>query len=73
MDKKKLTKRELDVLSLIAEKGLSNIETAKRLRLAESTVKNHLIRIYRKLNIASDRQAIAHYYKNIKHTKEDLN
>jgi two-component system nitrate/nitrite response regulator NarL len=52
-----LTTRERQVVRVIAE-GLTNKEIARRLRLAEGTVKVHLHRIYRKLGIAN-RTALA--------------
>lgn len=53
-----LSRRELEVLSLIAE-GYSNEEIADRLYIALSTVKTHLINIYAKLNVRRRTQAIA--------------
>ncbi len=41
-----LTKREREVLALVAE-GLSNKLIARRLEISEKTVKAHLTRIYR--------------------------
>ncbi|MFE8700820.1 response regulator [Cytobacillus sp. FJAT-54145] len=45
-----LTDRELDVLRLIV-KGKNNREIAQSLYLAEGTVKNHISRIYSKLEV----------------------
>jgi len=42
-----LTKREMEVLKLIAE-GLYNKEIADRLTISEKTVKNHVSNIFRK-------------------------
>lgn len=53
-----LTPRELEVLGKI-ESGLSNREIAKALHLAEATVKTHVNRLYRKLEVRSRTQAIA--------------
>ncbi len=47
-----LTKREEDIVSLVA-KGYTNQEIAKKLYLSEHTVKNHLFRIFDKLNVSS--------------------
>ena len=47
-----LTKRELEVLRLVAE-GLSNAEVGKRLWLSEPTIKLHLTRTYEKLNVSN--------------------
>lgn len=45
-----LTKRELEVSAILAE-GRSNKEIARRLGIAEGTVKLHLNSIYQKLGI----------------------
>jgi DNA-binding NarL/FixJ family response regulator len=45
-----LTRRESEVLELIAE-GRSNAEIARRLKITEQTVKGHLWRLYRKLEV----------------------
>lgn len=45
-----LTGREIEVLKLIAE-GMSNPEIAEKLVLSVGTVKTHVKRIYRKLNV----------------------
>lgn len=47
---KNLTKRELEVLSLLT-KGLSNIEIAKELVISRHTVKATMENIYNKLEI----------------------
>lgn len=52
-----LSKRELEVLSLVAE-GLSNKEIASRLDLVEGTVKVHLTNILSKLQVSDRTQAI---------------
>jgi len=53
-----LSKRELDVLELIAQ-GLTNREIASRLYLSLNTVKAHTRNIYGKLGVHSRTQAIA--------------
>jgi len=53
-----LSKRELEVLRLIAE-GLSNQEIAQRLYLSVPTVKWHTTRIYGKLGVTNRTQAVA--------------
>src|SRR5699024_9926552 len=46
-----LTKRECEVLQLLAE-GNSNEKIARKLKVSESTVKNHVASILRKMNVA---------------------
>jgi DNA-binding NarL/FixJ family response regulator len=52
-----LTPRERDVLTLLAT-GATNAEAARRLRLAESTLKQHVRALYRKLNARTRVEAI---------------
>ncbi len=58
-----LTKREYEVLTVIAE-GLSNREIAERLFISEKTVKNHLSNIFRKLDVSDRIQAAIFAFKN---------
>jgi len=51
-----LTKRELEILRLVAE-GHSNSQLARMLWVTEQTVKFHLSNIYRKLNVANRTEA----------------
>ena len=53
-----LSRRELEVLSLIAE-GLSNQEIARRLVISLRTVKWHASNIYGKLGVKNRTQAVA--------------
>ena len=46
-----LTKRELEVLSLMA-KGFSNTEIEKELFISKATVLTHICRLYQKLEIS---------------------
>lgn len=50
-----LSERELEVLRLVSN-GLTNAEIGARLSISEATVKTHLIRVFRKLEV-SDRTA----------------
>ena len=54
----KLTKKELEILSLLPS-GLSIKSMAADLYLTESTIKTHLSAIYRKLGVANRVQAIS--------------
>lgn len=51
-----LTKRELEILRLVAE-GHSNTQLAKMLWVTEQTVKFHLSNVYRKLDVANRTEA----------------
>jgi len=53
-----LTNREKEMLTLVM-KGESNKEIAERSSISERTVKTHLYRVYRKLNVKSRTKAIA--------------
>lgn len=57
-----LTSREGDILKLIAG-GLSNKEISSRLRLSEKTIKNHISRIFSKLNVSARTQAAVYAIK----------
>jgi ATP/maltotriose-dependent transcriptional regulator MalT len=52
-----LSARELDVLRLLSD-GRSNAEIARDLFVEQSTVKTHLIHLYRKLSVSSRTQAL---------------
>lgn len=56
-----LSRRELDVLALIA-RGSTNKECAGRLFISEATVKTHLLHIYAKLDVNDRAAAVAAAY-----------
>jgi DNA-binding NarL/FixJ family response regulator len=58
-DMNDLSIRETEVIGLIAD-GLSNKEISARLHLSEKTVKNHVSKIFSKLNISARSQAAVH-------------
>lgn len=58
-----LTKREYEVLTLIAE-GLSNKNIADKLYISEKTVKNHVSSIFRKIEVNDRIQAAIFAFKN---------
>jgi two-component system response regulator DevR len=58
-----LSAREAEVIKLIAE-GLANKQISARLHLSEKTVKNHISRIFSKLNISARTQAAVHAIKS---------
>ena len=54
---KKLTKREVEILSLMA-KGNANRSIAQNLFISEKTVKNHVSSIFKKLEVGDRTQAV---------------
>ena len=58
-----LTRREYEVLSLIAE-GLNNKDIADKLFISEKTVKNHVSNIFKKINVNDRTKAAIYAYKN---------
>jgi DNA-binding NarL/FixJ family response regulator len=57
-----LSRRELEVLALIAE-GDTNAEIAERLVIAATTVESHVKSILRKLEVRNRTQAVARYLR----------
>ena len=51
-----LTRRQIDVLSLLAQ-GLPNKTIAAKLELSEKTVKSHVTALFRVLNVVNRTQA----------------
>ena len=58
-----LSERETDVIRLI-ELGLSNKQISNKLFLSEKTVKNHISRIFSKLDVSARTQAAVYAIKN---------
>jgi DNA-binding NarL/FixJ family response regulator len=56
-----LTSREEDVVRLVAE-GLKNREIAKKLGVAEHTIRNYLCRIFEKLGVSTRVELILHAF-----------
>jgi len=52
-----LTDREVEILHLIAD-GRSNLDIARRLQLADKTVRNHVSNVFAKLQVSDRPQAI---------------
>lgn len=66
MSRDRLTRREYEVLTLIAE-GQNNKEIAESLFISEKTVKNHVSNIFKKINVNDRTQAAIYAFKhNIK-------
>lgn len=61
--KDSITKREIEVLKLLAE-GLFNKEIAYTLNISEKTVKNHVSNIFKKINVSDRTQAAVYAIKN---------
>ena len=62
-DEEKLTRREIEVLKLLAE-GLFNKEIAYQLSISEKTVKNHVSNIFKKIGVFDRTQAAVYAIKN---------
>lgn len=58
MNEKNLTEREIEVFNLLV-RGKSNCQIAAELEIAEGTVKNHIMNIYKKLEVHSRAEAIS--------------
>ncbi|GAB6902841.1 LuxR C-terminal-related transcriptional regulator [Kineosporia succinea] len=56
-----LSEREIEVLELVGD-GLSNAAIATQLKLSEKTVKNHLSKVFGKLDVTSRTEALARWH-----------
>lgn len=63
VEDEKLTRREIEVLRLLAE-GLFNKEIAYKLSISEKTVKNHVSNIFKKIGVFDRTQAAVYAIKN---------
>lgn len=59
----RLTKREYEILTLIAE-GMNNKDIAKTLFISEKTVKNHVSNVFKKIKVNDRTQAAIYAYRN---------
>lgn len=59
----RLTKRELEVLQLLAE-GISLQNISKRLSISLTTVRNHMQHIQKRLGVHSQTEAVAYAYRH---------
>jgi DNA-binding NarL/FixJ family response regulator len=51
--KEKLTKVELEICNLLRQGIIKNTQLAEKMFVEETTIKNHLIRMYKKLDIVN--------------------
>jgi ATP/maltotriose-dependent transcriptional regulator MalT len=65
MEAVKVSDREREVILLVVE-GLSNKEIARRLRIAEGTVKLHLHNVYGKLGVSNRTALVASIDRQIR-------
>jgi len=63
---KKLTAKESQIVELVVE-GFKNREIASRLFLSEQTIKSHLGRIFRKLQVRNRSQLVSMIFKSRPH------
>lgn len=66
-----ISTRETDVFKLIIN-GKSNKEISEQLFISEHTVKNHITKIFQKLNVSDRVQAIAMVYETCMNEREKL-
>lgn len=59
-----LSKREMEVLELIATEGLKAKQIAEKLNISKYTVNNHIVSIYAKTGCNSKSQLLVFVHKN---------
>jgi DNA-binding NarL/FixJ family response regulator len=70
-DRYHITKRESEILVLIAVHGFSNREIAERCVITEKTVKNHLASIMDKIGIRSMRKLLSVLFSHVLYNHEN--
>jgi ATP/maltotriose-dependent transcriptional regulator MalT len=65
-----LTKREKQILDRIVQ-GQSNLEIADALFVAESTVKTHVYKLYKKLNVSCRKEAIQKFSRPLRQETQE--
>jgi DNA-binding CsgD family transcriptional regulator len=71
---RRLTRQELKVIMLIAS-GFRNAEIGKKLFISENTVKTHINRLFKKINVKNRLQAAlwaAKHLASLKNTKRKV-
>lgn len=63
LDFDRLSKREADVVNLLAE-GLSNRDIARMLSLSENTIKNYLFRIFEKVGVSNRTELLLQAFRS---------
>ena len=69
-----LSKQEMEIVRLAAS-GLSNCAVGQKLSLSESTVKNHLVRVYEKLGISTRIELVLYilsYHQSLKSEENEI-
>ncbi len=68
-----LSKREKEILYLLARKGLSNKQIAETAKITENTVKAHLKNIFGKIHVTNRQQAVIAARVHSLVDKQDIN
>jgi DNA-binding CsgD family transcriptional regulator len=62
MDKIKLTKRQVQILDLL-QQGLTNVQLAEVIGISEQTIKVHVWRLFKRINVKNRGSAVAWWVK----------